>query len=140
MPQNAIDSPRDYLHAQQPRYEENLTSREDARKPATYVTRAFATLLEVLNGENNSAEYQNRHSGNRNIKHCPFFWRGLFLLFFFQLFVKTFEHSWINLAGIILLTNPEWKGPNSMATVAHGPFEIPCVVPLLVAVRDRVCD
>jgi hypothetical protein len=112
MPQNAIDLPRDFLHAQQPRYEENLTLGEDARKPAPCVTRAFATLLEVLNGENNSAEYQNRHSGNRNIKDGPFFWRGLFLLFFFQLFVKTFEHSWINLAGIILLTNPEWKGRN----------------------------
>jgi hypothetical protein len=69
-------------------------------------------LLEVLNGENYSPEYQNRHSGNRNVKERPFFRGGLFLLFLFQLFVKTFEHSWINLAGIILLTNPEWKGSN----------------------------
>jgi hypothetical protein len=80
-------------------------------------------LLEVLNGENNSPEYQNRHSGNRNVKERPFFRGGLFLLFFFQLFVKTFEHSWINLAGIILLTNPEWKGSNWW----HSPHSNPAI-------------
>ena len=47
----------------------------------------------VLDGNDQSAEDQDRYSGNRQVNECAFFGSGFALLIAFDLFVKAIKHS-----------------------------------------------